>query len=99
VKRLVSDYGENFISGLEDSIRKIEKRLGNEAMKEALQKLQEMDLASVARIVLRYYDKAYDHSIIAKEKELITRISFESDDMKLITERLCAYMREMPQVL
>jgi tRNA 2-selenouridine synthase len=99
VKRLVSDYGENFISGLEDSIRKIEKRLGNEAMKEALQKLQEMDLAGVARIVLRYYDKAYDHSIIAKERELITRISFETDDMKLITERLCAYMREKPQVL
>lgn len=99
VKRLVNDYGENFISGLEDSIRKIEKRLGNEAMKEALQKLEERDLSAVARIVLRYYDKAYDHSLIGKDKELITRISFETDDMAAITERLRTYMREMPQLL
>lgn len=90
VRRLVKDYGENFIEGLQESILKIEKRLGNEAMKEALQKLAEKDLAEVARIVLRYYDKAYDHSLLHKETRLITRISFETDDVGAIVEQLMA---------
>jgi tRNA 2-selenouridine synthase len=68
IKRLVTDYGQNFTAGLEESILKIEKRLGNEAMKEALKNLAEGNLAEVARVVLRYYDKAYDHSPIEQGK-------------------------------
>jgi tRNA 2-selenouridine synthase len=98
IKRLVKDYGENFTQGLEASILKIEKRLGNEAMKEALQKLSENNLADVARIVLRYYDKAYDHSVLNKDKELITRMSFGADDMNAIIVALKAYMHEKTHI-
>jgi tRNA 2-selenouridine synthase len=90
VKRLLRDYGEMPKEGLEDSIRKIERRLGNEAMKQALLSLETGDLAEVARINLRYYDKAYDHSLASKETKDVTYVSFETDDMGAISERLMA---------
>ena len=88
VKRLVKDYGEMPAEGLEDAIRRIERRLGNEAMKDALRNLEERNFAEVARISLRYYDKAYDHSLAIKETKDITFLSFETDDMKIIAKRL-----------
>ncbi len=88
VKRLVGDYGEQHIEGLEESVRKIERRLGNEAMKDALRALEERNFAEVARITLHYYDKAYDHGLAVKESRDVTILSFDSDDMKLITKSL-----------
>ena len=93
VKRLVKDYGKMPAEGLEDAIRRIERRLGNEAMKEALHSLNEKDFAEVARITLRYYDKAYDHSLAIKETKDITFLSFETDDMEMIAKRL----KDIPQ--
>jgi len=88
VKRLVKDYGEMPSEGLEDAIRRIERRLGNEAMKDALRNLEEKNFAEVACITLRYYDKAYDHSLAIKETKDITFLSFETDDMEMIAKRL-----------
>jgi tRNA 2-selenouridine synthase len=88
VGRLVKDYGEMPPEGLEDAIRRIEKRLGNEAMKDALYNLMEKNLAEVVRITLHYYDKAYDHSIAVKETKNISILPFESDDMALIVDTL-----------
>jgi tRNA 2-selenouridine synthase len=93
VKRLVKDYGEMPPEGLEDAIRRIERRLGNEAMKEALHCLSEKDFAGVARITLIYYDKAYDHSLAIKETKDITILSFEADDVEMIAKRL----KDIPQ--
>ena len=88
VRRLVKDYGEMPIEGLEDAIRRIERRLGNEAMKDAIYNLMEKNLAEVVRITLHYYDKAYDHSIAVKETKDISILSFDSDDMNLIIDTL-----------
>jgi len=93
VKRLVHDYGAMPIAGLEEAIRRIERRLGNEAMKEALLNLAEGNLAEVARIMLHYYDKAYDHSIAVKEAKDIRILAFEKDDMALIAAHLIADCR------
>ena len=81
VARLVQDYGTEAIDGLEECIKKIERRLGNEAMKEALKALHERDLATVARITLRYYDEAYDHGLTVKDTKQINKYTFEQDDM------------------
>ena len=88
VKRLVQDYAAMPIDGLEESIRKIERRLGNEAMKDALLSLDERNFAEVARITLHYYDKAYDHSLSTKEQKPLSILSFETDDMDLIVDKL-----------
>jgi tRNA 2-selenouridine synthase len=92
IRRLITDYGEQHIDGLHDSILRLERRLGNEAMKLALQKLEERDFAAVAQITLHYYDKAYDHGLNVRQKEQITCLSFESDDMDEIVKTL----KEMP---
>jgi tRNA 2-selenouridine synthase len=88
VKRLVKDYGEMPIEGLEDAIRRIERRLGNEAMKEALKCLGERDFEQVAHITLRYYDKAYDHGISARETKDISYLPFDTDEMGRIADKL-----------
>jgi tRNA 2-selenouridine synthase len=88
VKRLVKDYGEMPIEGLEGSIRKIERRLGNEAMKDSINALAERNFAEVARITLHYYDKAYDHSIAVKETKDIAIVSSENDDIRGIADKL-----------
>jgi tRNA 2-selenouridine synthase len=88
VRRLVQDYGEMSREGLEDAIRRIERRLGSEAMKDALQSLSAGDMPKVVRITLQYYDKAYDHSIAVKEAKDITTLNFETDNMKVIAEKL-----------
>ena len=40
-------------------MKKIERKLGDQNLQAALKFLQEDDLASVARIMLYYYDKSY----------------------------------------
>jgi tRNA 2-selenouridine synthase len=88
VGRLVGDYGEADIEGLRDAIVRIERRLGHEAMKESIAALDAGDLADVARITLRYYDKAYDFGLTNRVSKDIRKFSFETDDMELIAERL-----------
>jgi tRNA 2-selenouridine synthase len=88
VERLIKDYSGQPIGGLKESVEKLERRLGNEAMKQALQALEGKDFAEVARIALRYYDKAYDHGMKARNAKNITLLSFEKDDMEEIAIRL-----------
>ena len=88
VKRLVNDYGENMIEGLEKSITNIKKRLGNEQWKAALDALQQKEFAVAAQTTLHYYDKAYDKGISMKETKEIFRFAFEIDDLNAIAKTL-----------
>ena len=88
VKRLVKDYGENMEAGLEQSIRNIEKRLGNENCKNAIEALQQKNFSETARITLNYYDKAYEQGITMKNTKEIFRLAFGKDDLKTMAEKL-----------
>jgi tRNA 2-selenouridine synthase len=88
IRYLVDTYGEQPAAGLEDSVRKLERRLGNESMKQALKALAEGDLEEVVRITLRYYDKAYDHGIHVRPAHLTTHISYEGKDHEYIAADL-----------
>ncbi|MCC7503007.1 MAG: tRNA 2-selenouridine(34) synthase MnmH, partial [Flavobacteriales bacterium] len=57
--RLVVDYGRYPKDLLAEATKRIEKRLGPQHCKAALQALDDGDLRTVALITLRYYDKAY----------------------------------------
>ena len=59
IERLVEEYGKNDKEELKVCMKKIERKLGGQNMRAALKFLQEDDLASVARIMLYYYDKSY----------------------------------------
>ncbi|HWB63166.1 MAG TPA: hypothetical protein VG603_06645, partial [Chitinophagales bacterium] len=73
---------------LEQAITNIQKRLGNEQWKAAIDALHEKDFKRVAAIALYYYDKAYDKAIAMKEDRSITRFTFEDDNIDTIANTL-----------
>ena len=88
LQRLVRDYGEQPPDGLEQAITNIERRLGNEQWKAAIQAVRDKDFAGAAKITLYYYDKAYDKGLSMKETKEIFRYSFETDDMQVMAQTL-----------
>lgn len=69
VEYLVKEYGKFPKEELAASILKIRKRLGGLAFQQALEALDNNDLATTARILLGYYDKAYGMSVTHREAE------------------------------
>ncbi len=98
VKRLVEEYAGHEIEGLEQSIANIKKRLGGLEYKAAIEALQNKDFEKVAAITLHYYDKAYNHSINARETGQLTRFGFNNDDVKAIASKLLLEAKKEPQL-
>ncbi|HEX9649172.1 MAG TPA: tRNA 2-selenouridine(34) synthase MnmH [Cyclobacteriaceae bacterium] len=88
IQRLVNDYGSQDMSKLADGITRLEKRLGNKSMNDALHALKNGNLDETADILLTYYDKAYLNSFEKKKDTEWIRI--ESDDFSInsIAEQL-----------
>ena len=90
LQRLVRDYGEQAIAGLEEAITNIKRRLGNEQWKNAIDAVQAKDFAGAAKITLYYYDKAYDKGLAMKETKEIFRFVFDTDDVEHMARTLVA---------
>ncbi|HTL80721.1 MAG TPA: tRNA 2-selenouridine(34) synthase MnmH [Bacteroidia bacterium] len=80
VQRLVKDYGNFPKELLHEATARIQKRLGGEATKLALDALERGDLAETVRITLRYYDKAYDFPQSERKYENVEFIETDSGD-------------------
>ena len=61
VNRLVKDYGHFPKEFLLAAVLRIQKRLGGLATQQAIEALENNNLAEIVRITLFYYDKAYDY--------------------------------------
>lgn len=77
IDRLVDDYGAYPKDKLEESVLKIEKRLGGLRTQQAIEALENNDLAKVADYVLHYYDKAYDHGISKRDDHKVHYLPFD----------------------
>lgn len=73
---LVKEYGAFSREDLAASLRKIERKLGGQVLKEALKALEAGNLRDVARLALRYYDKAYAFGLKHKDTDRIFRLTF-----------------------
>jgi tRNA 2-selenouridine synthase len=62
IERLMNDYGKFSKEELANCILKIQKRLGPQHAKHALEELEMGNLRTVADSTLTYYDKAYDYN-------------------------------------
>ena len=62
LKHIGKEYGYFDKADLADTIRRIQKRLGGLETKTALQHLEQNDVLSCFRILLKYYDKFYQKS-------------------------------------
>jgi len=91
LERLVRDYGSYPIQNLMASIQKIEKRLGYDKCKLALEACENKDLKTAAQICLIYYDKAYSSQLTKRFGEKLgtmPKITFDPANSQEIIEQL-----------
>ncbi|MBK8338865.1 MAG: tRNA 2-selenouridine(34) synthase MnmH [Flavobacteriales bacterium] len=86
--RLVEDYGRFPPELLAEAIRRIQKRLGPQHCKAALDALAIGDMRTVAIISLRYYDKTYAHGTSQRDPQRITRLPASQADLRGLAQRL-----------
>ncbi len=80
VQRLVKDYGDFPKQVLIEATERIRKRLGGLATQQALEAIGNGNLAEAVRIMLRYYDKAYDFPQRERKYEGVNFIACETGD-------------------
>ena len=74
IQRLLREYGCFERPLLVEAIKKIEKRMGYDRCQQALELCAAGELAQVAKILLDYYDKAYEFQNQACAPEMVTRL-------------------------
>jgi tRNA 2-selenouridine synthase len=79
IAEAVALYGQAPAPVLEESIRKVAKRLGGDGLKAALEAVRSNCLSDAAAILMRYYDKAYRHGIENHSHAALTRVPFPAD--------------------
>jgi tRNA 2-selenouridine synthase len=71
IQRLLAEYGRAKSDVLQQNFVRIGKKIGGQQVNVAIQALQEGDLTTAASIALRYYDKAYELDLKAKNPSQI----------------------------
>ncbi len=95
VKFLVEIYGKYPKEALEESILKVKKRLGGLAAQQALDALNENNLAETAEILLKYYDKTYQFGLSKRPSETIHYLKTETADFGVIAQELIMLAEEI----
>lgn len=72
VDYLVKEYGASPADELAAALRKIEKRLGSQRLRQALTALEDCDFHQVADVALAYYDKSYARSQQTRARDRVT---------------------------
>lgn len=76
IAEAVGLYGQAPAEVLEESVRKVAKRLGGDGLKAALESIRSGSLTEAATILMRYYDKAYRHGIENHQHSMLVSIPF-----------------------
>ena len=92
-KNLVADYAKYEQEALRACVLKIEKRLGGDRTRDALEAIDRKDYYQTAMITLHYYDKAYMYSL-AKNHEHYQVLANMVIDPKANAELLISYEKE-----
>ncbi|MCT4615921.1 MAG: tRNA 2-selenouridine(34) synthase MnmH [Marinifilaceae bacterium] len=95
LERLVKEYAVFGAEKLASLLSKIERRLGGQNLKLALDLLKEENYEKVAEISLRYYDKAYNHGIEKRDPKTIKSIDLENNDAQLNAEKIIKFYRSL----
>ena len=77
--RLVDLYGSLPFDDLKEAFARLQKRMGGQHVKAALEFLEAGDIREAARMALIYYDKAYTHSFARKVNPRITKLTAMGD--------------------
>ena len=77
IQHLVGEYADLDVVELENAIRRIERRIGGQNLKLAIDALHNKDFAEVANLTLNYYDKTYTYGI--EQRKEVEKIFMESN--------------------
>ena len=88
IQNLVSDYVGVDKDALREAFHKIDRKLGGQHLKAAMEALDCDDFATAARIALQYYDKTYNYCLEQSTSPIIHRIAFEFGDPERIAQAL-----------
>lgn len=80
LQNLLDDYVGTDKSELEHAFRRIEKKIGGQHLKAALEALNQNDYAAAAEIALRYYDKTYQHGLDNTQAAEVHTLPFDHRD-------------------
>ena len=80
IKRIVNEYGNFKKEILEETTQKIEKKLGNLRMKQAIEHLKNNEMEQWAILMLEYYDDFYTYGMEQREKDSISYVEIENGD-------------------
>jgi tRNA 2-selenouridine synthase len=92
-RHLVDDYAQYEQEALKSCVLKIEKRLGGDRTREALESIEMKDYYQTAMITLHYYDKAYMYSL-DKNHEKYQILTSMDIDPAVNAELLMNYEKE-----
>ncbi len=98
LERLLRDYGCEDTAQLEQSITKIQKRLGYDSCKFAIDSCRAGDLKNAARICLTYYDKAYSSQLCTRFGEnwqALPSVNYNHHQNTEIVEELTATAKNL----
>lgn len=91
IKRLLNEYGQFDKTLLTQSIQKINKRLGFDQTKFAMEALESGDLSRVAEISLNYYDKAYLKQANDRPAGTVYNLVLEGDNYYEYAEQIIQF--------
>jgi tRNA 2-selenouridine synthase len=84
VEALCEDYGKVSTAELIADFKKIEKRIGGQFVKAAIEHLEQGDIKSACAIALKYYDKSYNHSMVRSgRKPSFTQVYDQQKTMEI----------------
>lgn len=94
INHIKNEYGNFDNEDLADCIRKLEKKLGNLSMNQALSHLFNNEKDEWIKILLLYYDKNYDHSKSKRDVKNIVEIDVEHANDIVIAHQIIALQKQ-----
>ncbi len=86
--RLMEEYSIYPPAELKASIMRISRRLGGDNTRDAINAVEEGDIAKAIEITLHYYDKAYLYGLKKKDKRKIIYVETDTDDIEINTRKV-----------
>lgn len=94
IKRLVKDYAFYDNSQIIEGIRKVQKRLGNQNTREAIEAVESNDYETAVKILLAYYDKAYKYGLSKRDPSKIIAVSLDEDKPHENAKKILNFAKE-----
>ncbi len=94
ISRLVREYATFPQADLADSLNRIQKRLGNQRLQQAITALDQNDYATTAEIALAYYDKAYTFGLTQKPEKQVHSMAVNADNPSQTAEELIQFVQK-----